>query len=213
MERFETESLALLPGQRVQAKILSHHSWGVVAEIVGYERVGASVDMIQQFGSATSSYDELKAMYPPVGSQIDAVVEQVDRYDPPGWVRLSIHPEDMESFRWICDFCGKPTVLSPGGDGLALDVRSNDGPGSHTVISHRTCLADRIRPENSGERAGHSRSESVTADGNGDGNTGEHHRTQTIVNRRASTFWVDRTDEDEAGGSNPPRPTRQDPCP
>ncbi|SEG75538.1 hypothetical protein SAMN04489712_11152 [Thermomonospora echinospora] len=153
MERFETESLALLPGQRVRAKILSHQPWGVVAEIVGHERIGASVDMIQQFGSATGSYDELKAMYPPVGSQVDAVVEQVHRYNPPAWVRLSIHPEDFESFGWPCDFCGKPAVLSLGGDGLVLDVRSNDGPGSHTVISHRTCLADRIRPDNSGERA------------------------------------------------------------
>jgi hypothetical protein len=38
-------------------------------------------------------------------------------------------------------------------DGLVLDVRSNDGPGSTTVIAHRACLADRIRPENQGERA------------------------------------------------------------
>lgn len=59
----------------------------------------------------------------------------------------------MESFNWPCDFCGEPATVSSGGGGLVLDVRSNDGPGSHTVISHRYCLAERIRPESSGERA------------------------------------------------------------
>lgn len=29
--------------------------------------------------------------------------------------------------------------------GLVLDVRSNDGPGSHVLIAHRECLAERIR--------------------------------------------------------------------
>jgi hypothetical protein len=153
MGRFETESLALLPGQRVRARILSHQPWGVIAEIVGYEHVGASVDLIEQFGTRTRDDTALKSMYPPVGSEIDAVVEQVRRWYPPAWVRLSIRPEDLESFRWTCDFCGQPATLSPGGDGLVLDVRSNDGPGSTTVISHRTCLADRIRPEERGERA------------------------------------------------------------
>ncbi|MGX1797026.1 hypothetical protein ACWIGN_14470, partial [Streptomyces albidoflavus] len=52
-----------------------------------------------------------------------------------------------------CDFCGEPITLGPGGDALVLDSRSSDGPGSHTIISHRQCLAERIRPENSGERA------------------------------------------------------------
>jgi hypothetical protein len=37
MERFETKSLALMPGQLVQAKVLSHHPWGVLVEILGYE--------------------------------------------------------------------------------------------------------------------------------------------------------------------------------
>lgn len=152
MERFETESLALIPGQRVRARILSHQPWGVAVEVVGYEYVGASVDMIEQFSRAGSEAD-LEAMYPPIGSEIDAVVQQVRRWHPPAWVRLSIRPEDLESFRWPCDFCGQPATLSQGGDGLVLDARSNDGPGSHTVISHRTCLADRIHPDSAGERA------------------------------------------------------------
>ncbi|MBE1501867.1 hypothetical protein H4696_008967 [Amycolatopsis lexingtonensis] len=57
------------------------------------------------------------------------------------------------STRWSSGFCGERTTLSPGGDALVLDARSNNGPGSCTVVVHRQCLAQRIRPENSGERA------------------------------------------------------------
>lgn len=155
MERFENESLALMPGQKVRARVLSHHPWGVAVEIIGYENVGlsASVDVIQQFSGTTSSHDELLALFPPIGSRIDAVIERINRWHPPVSVRLSIRPADLESLAWRCDFCGERITLSPGGDALVLDSRSNDGPGSHTLISHRQCLAERIRPENAGERA------------------------------------------------------------
>lgn len=153
MDRFETESLALIPGQRVLATVLSHHPWGLIARITGHEQVGASVDMIEQFGQTTTGDEELRALFPPVGTEIDAVVEQVRRWAAPAWVRLSLRPADLESFRWPCYFCGHHAILSAGGDGLVLDVRSNDGPGSHTVVVHRSCLADRIRPDNLGERA------------------------------------------------------------
>jgi hypothetical protein len=152
MDRFETASLALLPGQRVRATVLAHHPWGFTARIAGHEDVGASVDMIEQFGTAAPG-DEVYALFPPVGTELDAVVQRVRRWFPPALVRLSIRPADLSCFRWPCDFCGTDTVLSAGGDGLVLDVRSNDGPGSTTVIAHRTCLADRIRPDNAGERA------------------------------------------------------------
>ncbi|MFB6839928.1 hypothetical protein [Streptomyces sp. NPDC056361] len=155
MTRFETESLALMPGQRVQARVRSHHPWGVIVEIAGAEHAGlsASIDMIQQFSGPTSSYEEVLALFPPVGSQVDAVIEHINRWHPPVSVRLSIRPADLESMQRSCDFCGELATLSPGGDALVLDSRSNDGPGSHTVITHRQCLAERIRPENSGERA------------------------------------------------------------
>src|ERR1700733_8136788 len=81
---------------------------------------------------------------------VDAVVEQVRRYHPPAWVRLSIRPRDLELFTWPCDLGREPVTLDPGGGGLILDVRSRDGPGSHTVISHRQCLADRLHPDNGG---------------------------------------------------------------
>ncbi|MFJ8210712.1 hypothetical protein [Streptomyces sp. NPDC096033] len=109
--------------------------------------------MIQQFSRTTSSHDELLALFPPVGSQIDAVTEQIHRRHPPVSVRLTIRPADLESLVWSCDFCGEPITLGPGGDALVLDSRGNGGPGSHTIISHRHCLAERIRSENSGERA------------------------------------------------------------
>ncbi|WP_326566211.1 hypothetical protein VSH64_30580 [Amycolatopsis rhabdoformis] len=154
-DRFETKSLALMPGQKVRATILSHHRWGVLVEIAGHEDAGlsASIDMIQQFSTAKISYDELLSRFPPIGSQIDAVIQHINRWFPPVSVRLSIRPSDLESFAWPCDFCGEQTTLSPGGDALVLDSRSNDGPGSHTVIAHRHCLAERIHSEAPGERA------------------------------------------------------------
>ncbi|MEV5713068.1 hypothetical protein AB0L41_04185 [Amycolatopsis mediterranei] len=153
MDRFETASLVLMPGRRVRAEVISHHPWGLIARIAGHEQVGASVDMIEQFGRTTAGDAELRSLFPPVGAEFDAVVELVRRWSPPAWVRLSVRPADLESFSRMCDFCGQRTVLSEGGDGLVLDVRSNDGPGSHTVLVHRTCLADRIEPQNTGERA------------------------------------------------------------
>ncbi|MFE7098421.1 hypothetical protein [Streptomyces erythrochromogenes] len=154
VERFETGSLPLMPGQRVRAKVLSHQPWGVLVAIAGYEEAGisASIDMIALYSGTGIGPEELTALFPPVGSEIDAVVQQARRDHPPASIRLSILPADLECFTWPCDFCGERTVVSPGGDALVLDVRSNDGPGSLTVIAHRHCLAERIRPENGGER-------------------------------------------------------------
>ena len=155
MDRFETQSMALMPGQKIRARVLSHHPWGVLVEIVGFEDSGpsASIDMIEQFSRTASSHNELLARFPPIGAQIDAVIEQIRRWHPPVSVRLSIRPADLEALKWPCDFCGEPTTVSAGGDALVLDIRSNDGPGSHTVTCHRHCLAERIRAENTGERA------------------------------------------------------------
>ncbi|MFJ1569237.1 hypothetical protein ACIOG8_34340 [Streptomyces erythrochromogenes] len=155
VERFETGSLPLMPGRRVRAKVLSHQPWGLLVAIAGYEAVGisASVDMIALYSRTAIGPDDLAALFPPVGSEIDSVVQEVRRSHPPASVRLSILPADLECFSWPCDFCGERTVVSPGGDALVLDGRSNDGPGSFTVIAHRHCLAERIRPEDAGGRA------------------------------------------------------------
>ncbi|GAB1641323.1 hypothetical protein KRMM14A1259_17460 [Krasilnikovia sp. MM14-A1259] len=100
-------------------------------------RVGASIDVIAQFGSTVHDDAALQALCPEIGAELDAVVQEVRRWTDPAWARLSIRPEDLKEFRWPCDFCDEVAVLSPGGDGLVLDVRSNDGAGSTTVISHR----------------------------------------------------------------------------
>jgi hypothetical protein len=151
VDRFDVAAVELLPGQRVRARVLSHERWGVLVEIIGHERVGASIDMIELFGRGRTDR-ELAELTPVIGAEIDAVVEQIRRWHPPVWVRLSIRPNDLESFQWRCDFCAEPTTLSRGGDGVVLDVRSNDGPGSHSIISHRDCLADSLHPTSS-ERA------------------------------------------------------------
>ncbi|THA86425.1 hypothetical protein E6U81_03870 [Streptomyces sp. A0592] len=145
-----------MPGQRVRAKVMSRQPWGLLVVIPGYEEAGvsASVDMIALYSGTTDSHDDLLTLFPPVGAEIDAVVQQVRRSHPPVSVRLSILPADLECFTWPCEFCGERTAVGPGGDALVLDARSNDGPGSLTVVAHRHCLAERFRPEAAGGRAG-----------------------------------------------------------
>jgi hypothetical protein len=110
----------VLPGQRVRAKIVSQQPWGVFAQIVGYEHVAASIDILAQFGGRPNR--EVEAMFPPIGAEIDAVVASVERWYGPTRVRLSIRPKDLESFTGWCDFCREPVTLSPGG--------RRPGPGS-----------------------------------------------------------------------------------
>lgn len=63
MERFETASMSLMPGQKVRAKVVNHHPWGVLAEILGHENSGlldawmdvvfaACRDVSRRFGEA-----------------------------------------------------------------------------------------------------------------------------------------------------------------
>ncbi|MFE7798791.1 hypothetical protein [Nocardia sp. NPDC057440] len=158
MDSLEPARRALVPGQLVRAKIVSHQPWGLFVDIVGREGVGASVDLIEQFSAAFPGR-QIYQLFLPVGTEIDAVVEQVRDWYPSergirqGGIRLSIRPADLTSFSWSCDFCGQPTTLSPGGDGLSLAVLTTDGPEGYTVTSHRECLAERIRPEDGGQRA------------------------------------------------------------
>jgi hypothetical protein len=131
--------------------IIGQQRWGVFAKIIGYEHVAASIDILAQFGGRPNH--EVEAMFPAIGTEIDAVVVDVRRWDGPTRVRLSIRPEDLTSFTGRCDFCQEPATLSPEGCGLVLEVRSTDGPSSHQVISHRECLADRLHPDSGGARA------------------------------------------------------------
>jgi hypothetical protein len=146
-----TEGWAVLPGQRVRAKIIGQEPWGVFAKIIGYEHVAASIDILAQFGGRPNR--EVEAMFPAIGEELDAVVVDVRRWNGSTRVRLSIRPEDLNSLTGWCDFCREPVTLSPGSSGLILQVRSNDGPGCHQVISHRECLTNRLHSDSDGERA------------------------------------------------------------
>jgi hypothetical protein len=74
VDRFEIEGIALLHGQVVRVKILGHHPCGATAEIADHDRVGTSIDVTAQFGSTAGNDAEVKALYPPVGAEVDAVV-------------------------------------------------------------------------------------------------------------------------------------------
>ncbi|GLW10323.1 hypothetical protein Misp01_54510 [Microtetraspora sp. NBRC 13810] len=151
MQRFDAAGADLVPGQRVRVRVTDQHPWGVIATIIGHEDIGASIDG----ASIDSPSGESRAWlgeYPAVGSEIDAVVQEIRRWHPPAWVRLTIRARDLDSFQWPCDFCGTPTILSPGGDGVVMDVRSADGPGSHAIAAHRECLRGHLN-ERSHERA------------------------------------------------------------
>ncbi|WP_229811808.1 hypothetical protein [Streptosporangium pseudovulgare] len=121
----------------------AHQPWGVSVVIPGHEGIGASVDAAV-IDSPSGNPRALPEEYPPVGAEVDAVVQQLRRYTSPAWARLSLRSQDLECFQWGCDFCDTPVVLSPGGDGVTLDVRSADGPGSTAIVAHRECLAIRL---------------------------------------------------------------------
>ncbi|MFC4112178.1 hypothetical protein [Nonomuraea zeae] len=147
MHRFDDPTVNFLPGQPVRIRVLSHEPWGLMAEIIGDEDVGCSVDMIAG-GSVTGSGPSRREEFPPVGAEVDAVVQQVWRWrtDPP-WIRLSIRRPDLDSFQWPCEYCLQPTTLSPGGDGVVIDVRSNDSSRVVQLTAHRACFSGHLHPE------------------------------------------------------------------
>ncbi|MEV0160294.1 hypothetical protein [Nonomuraea fuscirosea] len=151
VQRFDAAGAELVPGQRVRVRVTQQHRWGVMVEILGHEGIGASIDGAA-IDSPSGTGRAWLGEYPAAGTEMDAVVQEIRRWSPPAWVRLTIRAEDLRSFQWLCDFCGTPTVLSPGGDGVVMDVRSADGPGSHAVVAHRECLRSRLH-ESSSEHA------------------------------------------------------------
>lgn len=152
MERFDGGVADLVVGETVRVRIVSHEVWGVIAQVLGHEDVGASADGAY-IDSPSGSARALPHEYPAVGAEVDAVVQEIDRYGPPLWLRLNLRREDRRRFRWPCGFCAEPAVLSPGGDGVSIDVRSTDGPGCASFVAHRSCLAERLDPGFRGDRA------------------------------------------------------------
>jgi hypothetical protein len=152
VQRFDSVAGDLVVGTAVRARILSHENWGVMAEVSGHETVGASCDA-GFIDSPSGSPRALPGEYPPVGERVDAVVQEISRYHPPAWIRLTMSAADLREFSWPCGCCGELTSLSPGGDGVTVDVRSSEGPGCASFVAHRSCLADRLNPDFGGDRA------------------------------------------------------------
>ncbi|GAB7036352.1 MULTISPECIES: hypothetical protein [Catenuloplanes] len=150
MERFDGGVSALVVGETVRVRIVSHERWGVMVRVRGHEDVGASVDGAY-IDSPSGSPRALPHELPAVGSEADAVVQEIDRYAPPLWLRLSLRGADLRALRRPCAFCARPTVVSSGGDGVSIDVRSADGPGCVSLVAHRSCVAERL--DFAGDRA------------------------------------------------------------
>lgn len=76
-------------GDRVSVTIVSHEPWGVIAQIHGYEQVGASLDVIRRGNEP--GVRRLARDRPPVGSTVELVVGELrPRHDRPGtWVDLT----------------------------------------------------------------------------------------------------------------------------
>lgn len=152
VQRFDSVGCDLVMGTAVRATIISHQPWGVTAEVLGHETVGASVDA-RLIDSPAGAPRALPEEYPPVGEQVDAVVKEIRRYHPPVWIDLTMRAADLHEFSWPCGCCGQLTILSPGGDGVTIDVRSSEGPGCASFAAHRSCLAGRLDPDFNGDRA------------------------------------------------------------
>ncbi|MBB4931072.1 hypothetical protein F4561_001892 [Lipingzhangella halophila] len=146
MQDADLATYALVPGQQVRARVLEHFPWGVMVRIVGHERAGASVDFMAM-DRPSGAPRSLPPEFPPVGAEVTAVVQEVRRWEGRSWVRLSLRAADLAALHWRCDLCMTTTTLSPGGDGLTLEVRSAGGPESHTVVAHRACLLDALHPD------------------------------------------------------------------
>lgn len=152
MQRFDGGASALVVGEKVRVKIKSHERWGVMVEVLGHEDVGASADAAY-IDSPSGSSRALPQEYPATGHEMDAVIQEIDRYTPPLWLRITLREADLRTLRWPCGFCAQPTVVSPGGDGVSINVRSADGPGCASFVAHRSCLVECLDSRFGGERA------------------------------------------------------------
>lgn len=79
----------LHPGKPVMVTILSHHPWGITAKIQGYDKVGASLDIIRR--GSQPGVRRLAQDLPPAGTTIELLVGEVRIWhqDPGIWVDLT----------------------------------------------------------------------------------------------------------------------------
>ncbi|MFH8565767.1 hypothetical protein [Streptomyces sp. NPDC017988] len=79
----------LQPDQIVQAAITSHQPWGITANLIAYESVGASLDVIRR--GSEPGVKALAMNLPPVGTTIDLAIGALRswHYEPWVWVDLT----------------------------------------------------------------------------------------------------------------------------
>jgi len=78
----------LRSGQRVRVRIRGHPPYGLAVEIVGHERIGASVDWLDIAGPRRG---QPRPGDFPVGAEIGAVIRnRVGGPEPPRWYYLMI---------------------------------------------------------------------------------------------------------------------------
>ena len=78
----------LRPGETVQATITSHEHWGLMAELIGYEPVGASLDTFRRSGEP--GVKRLAQNLPPVGATIDFVIGEVRPWHHEPWIWVDL---------------------------------------------------------------------------------------------------------------------------
>jgi hypothetical protein len=98
MQRFDGRVPALVVGEKVRVQITSHERWGVMARVVAHEDWGASADAAY-IDSPSGSPRALPHEYPAVETEVAAVIQRIDRYHPPFWLRLTLREADLRTFR------------------------------------------------------------------------------------------------------------------
>jgi hypothetical protein len=78
----------LRPGDRVQATVTSHEPWGIMAEISGYEPVGASLDTIRR--GSEPGVRRLVQDLPAVGTTIELIVGEVRPWHHEPWIWVDL---------------------------------------------------------------------------------------------------------------------------
>ncbi|MGW2143525.1 hypothetical protein ACWCOT_04380 [Nonomuraea bangladeshensis] len=98
MQRFDAAGADLVPGQLVRVRVTQQRPWGVMVEILGHEGIGASIDGAA-IDSSSGAGRAWLGEYPAVGMEMDAVVQEIRRWSPLAWVRLTIRSQDLNSFQ------------------------------------------------------------------------------------------------------------------
>ncbi|KIZ15695.1 hypothetical protein SNA_25520 [Streptomyces natalensis ATCC 27448] len=78
----------LQPGQVVQATITSHQPWGITANLIAYESVGASLDVIRR--GSEPGVKALAQDLPPLGATIDLVIGELRSWHHEPWVWVDL---------------------------------------------------------------------------------------------------------------------------